>query len=512
MAIATPAWRHALADRGAQLAERVFVLMLENRSFDHLLGFSGITGKDAETGQPTAVRGLRGSESNLYDGQRFAVTQPADWTMPVDPGHEFTDVLVQLCGAGAVYKPGGSYPPVNDSGYVDDYARTGGGRNAGEIMKCFGPAQLPVLTGLAREFAVCDGWRASMPGPTWPNRFFMMAASAGGLDHSPSIVQIAEWMTIDGFGFEHGSVFEALSRARRGWRIYHGDQGPLSGSFPIAGALKGIMPWDPHPFSAFAADVAAASYPAQFTLIEPNYGDVVSDSYRGGQSQHPLDDVRSGEALIKSAYEALRNSPLWDTSLLIVTWDEHGGFYDHLGPAPGGAPAPGDKTVTRGDVNKYGFNFRQYGPRVPAVIVSPHIPQNLIDHRTYDHASIPATAGKLFGFRPLTRRDRRAREVTPLLSLAEARPTPAALPEPAPGPRVTPAPAPAAADDAGPVDHGNLPGFLHIAQRYDLALSPPEQRSAITARVAGITTRGQARQYLEEVATKTAAARSARGL
>ena len=503
-----------MADRAAQLAQRVFVLMLENRSFDHLLGFSAITGKEAETGQPTAVSGLSGSESNLYNGLRYTVTQPADWTMPLDPGHEFTDVLAQLCGPGAVYTPGGSYPPVNDSGYVNDYAGSGGANDPGEIMKCYSPAQPPVLTGLAREFAVCDGWRASMPGPTWPNRFFMMAASSGGLDHSPSIGQIAEWMTIDGFGFEHGSLFDALSRAERTWRIYHGDQGPLSGSFPIAGALNGILPWDPHPYSAFAADIATASYPAQFTLIEPNYGDVASDTYRGGQSQHPLDDVRSGETLIKSAYEALRNSPLWDTSLLIVTWDEHGGFYDHLGAVPGGAPSPGDKTVTPGDVNKYGFNFRQYGPRVPAVIVSPHIPQNLIDHRTYDHASIPATAGKLFGFPPLTERDLRARDVTSLLSLPEPRPTPATLPEPVPAPAVTAVLAQHAgrAGDDGPVDNGNLPGFLHIAQRYDLALSPPSQHPAIMARVAGITTRSAARQYLEEVAAKTAAARSARGM
>jgi len=503
-----------MAVPAAQLAERVFVLMLENRSFDHLLGFSGITGKDAETGLPTAISGLSGSESNLYNGLRYTVTQPADWTMPLDPGHEFTDVLTQLCGAGAVYAPGGSYPPVNNSGYVDDYARSGGGSNPGEIMKCFGPAQLPVLTGLAREFAVCDGWRASMPGPTWPNRFFMMAASSGGLDHSPDVAQIAEWMTIDGFRFEHGSLFDALSRAQRTWRIYHGDQGPLSGSFPIAGGLAGVLPWDPHPYGAFAADIGAASYPAHFTLIEPNYGDVASDTYRGGQSQHPLDDVRSGERLIKSVYEALRNSPLWDTSLLIVTWDEHGGFYDHMAAVPGGAPSPGDKAVTPGDVNAYGFNFRQYGPRVPAVVVSPHIPPNLIDHRTYDHASIPATAGKIFGFPPLTGRDRRVRDVTSLLSLPEPRPAPAALPGPAPAPGVRPVLAQLAgrAGDDGPVDNGNLPGFLHIAQRYDLALSPPQQHPAIMARVAGITTRGQARQYLEEVAAKTAAARSARAL
>ena len=330
-----------MAANATRLVERVFVLMLENRSLDHMLGFSGITGKDAQTGQPTAISGLSGSESNTYNGLTFDVSQRADWTMPLDPGHEFTDVLVQLCGPGAVYHPGGAYPPVSATGYVDSYVKSGGATNPGEIMKCFSPAQLPVLNALAREFAVCDGWRASMPGPTWPNRFFMMAASSGGLDHSPNVAQIGEWMTVDGFGFEHGTLFDALSHAGQNWRIYHGDQGPLSGGFPVAGGLKGIAPWDPHPYSKFAADISAAGYPAQFTLIEPNYGDLTSDTYRGGQSQHPLDDVRSGEKLIKSAYEALRGSPLWDTSLLIVTWDEHGGFYDHVGAVPGGAVSPG---------------------------------------------------------------------------------------------------------------------------------------------------------------------------
>jgi phospholipase C len=503
-----------MADSGAPLVERVFVLMLENRSFDHMLGFSGITGKDAETGQPTAVSGLSGSESNAYGGRAYKVSQPADWTMPLDPGHEFTDVLVQLCGPGAVYPPGGAYPPVNNTGYVADYVSSGGASNPGEIMKCFGAAQLPVLTTLAREFAVCDGWRASMPGPTWPNRFFMMAASSGGLDHSPGIAQIAEWETIDGFDFEHGSLFDALSRAKKTWRIYHGDQGPLSGSFPVAGGLGGIAPWDPHPYSKFAADISTAGYPADFTLIEPNYGDVASDTYRGGQSQHPLDDVRSGEALIKSTYEALRSSPLWDTSLLIVTWDEHGGFYDHAGAVPGGAPSPGDKVVTPGGVNKYGFSFRQYGPRVPAVIVSPHIPQNLIDHRPYDHASIPATAEKVFGFPPLTQRDLHVRDVTPLISLPDPRPAPATLPDPPATPSGTPVLAQLAgnAGDGGSVDYGNLPGFLHIARRYDLVISPSQQHPAIMTRVAAISTRGEARQYLEEVAARTAAARSARGL
>jgi len=173
-----------------KLIEHVFVLMLENRSLDHMLGFSGITGKDAATGQPTAVNGLTGNESNTANGKTFTVSQPADWTMPLDPGHEFTDVLVQLCGPGAVYHPGGEYPPVNATGYVSSYVSTGGGSSPGEIMKCYREAQLPVLNALAREFALCDGWHASMPGPTWPNRFFMMAASSGGLDHSPSVAEV----------------------------------------------------------------------------------------------------------------------------------------------------------------------------------------------------------------------------------------------------------------------------------------------------------------------------------
>jgi hypothetical protein len=124
----TPGW--TLLD---QLVQHVFVLMLENRSFDHLLGFSGITGTDAETGQPAAINGLSGKESNQYNGTSYTVSQPADWGMPVDPGHEFPDVLIQLCGPGAVYQPGGAYPPVNNSGFVVDYVSSGGSDNPAEL-------------------------------------------------------------------------------------------------------------------------------------------------------------------------------------------------------------------------------------------------------------------------------------------------------------------------------------------------------------------------------------------
>lgn len=151
---------------GVSQVQHVFVLMLENRSFDHLLGFSAVTGTDAATGQPTSIDGLAGTESNLYNGQPYSVEPGADFAMPCDPNHEFDHVLEQLCGAGATYPKGGAYPAINDSGFVSSYVASGGGSDPGEVMKCFGAAQLPIVTALAREFVVCDNWHASIPGPT----------------------------------------------------------------------------------------------------------------------------------------------------------------------------------------------------------------------------------------------------------------------------------------------------------------------------------------------------------
>lgn len=469
----------------------IFVLMLENRSFDHMLGFSGIGG----------INGLTGTESNIYKGKSYPVTQPADAAMPVDPGHEFTDVVMQLCGTNSSYPPGGTYPLIDNSGFVSDYAPLVSSK-LGDIMKCFSPGQLPVLNALARSFAVCDGWFASVPGPTFPNRFFACAASSGGLDHSPTKWQIAGWETISGFPMPNGTVFDALGKEyATGWRIYAGD------SFPMATALKGIHHANVVNFNAFVTDVANADYPWLYTWIEPNYGDVAGGTYQGGNSQHPLDGVTQGEALIKATYEAIRNSPHWDTSLLIVTWDEHGGFYDHL-PPPRNAVPPGD-TQPNSKYNTYGFTFAQYGVRVPAVIVSPLIPANTVDHRLYDHASIPATIEEAFGLRPLTARDASANTVLPLLSLSRPRtdapktlPNPARLAVPKIKQRIP--------KSTETVDSGNLPGILLSAMRLDLELSPPSETHAILASVQAIQTRGQAAQYLKEVEAKAKKARPSR--
>jgi len=493
--------------------QHVFVLMLENRSFDHMLGFSGITGSDAVTAEPTQINGLTGVETNQYDGTSYPAISPADYAVPVDPPHEFPDVFLQLCGAGSTYQPGGAYAPVVNTGFVASYAAAGGAASAdpGRIMQCFAPDQLPVLNALAREFALCDNWHASMPGPTWPNRFFVHAASSSGLDHSPTTAEIVLWEALSGFSFAGGSIYDLMNRNKVRWRLYAGD------GFPMVAALKGIQLTLVHPYHEFAQDVAASDYGVSYTFIEPSYN-VLSD-YKCSTSQHPLDDVTRGEALIRATYRAIRNSPLWEKSLFILTWDEHGGFFDHAIPPP--AIAPGD-SHPGSDHNQYGFTFEQYGARVPAVVVSPWIPRNVVDHRIYDHTSVLATVEQMFGMPALTKRDAGANTLTPLLRLTDAR-TDAPLDLPAPAdsqlsgcppvnfesaPTEGTLPGPAAATrPEDPVNEGNVAGVLHAVLRGDLALSPPDLRSKILAQFSAVRTRAEAVEYANCVLGKISAAR-----
>jgi phospholipase C len=220
---------------------------------------------------------------------------------------------------------GGNYPPIDNSGFVASYVEACSKANKqnplGEIMKCYSPDQLPVLTALAKEFAVCDNWHASMPGPTWPNRMFVHAASSGGLDHSPTTAEIALWETAAGFSFPNGDIFDRIKeKGVLQRRLYAGDL------FPMMAALKGIGLDDIRQYEHFSSDLQSP-FPYNYVFIEPSY--CLLDDYKGSTSEHPLDDVRLGEGLIKSTYEAIRNSPVWKSSLLIITWDEHGGFFDH---------------------------------------------------------------------------------------------------------------------------------------------------------------------------------------
>lgn len=173
----------------------VFVLMLENHSFDNILGLSGISGITPPTSQ----------DYNSYNGNTYCVNGQAPVSMTSDPGHEFLDVVEQLCGPNVTYT-GPSYPgPIVMSGFAANYATTTDEdtpppttpAEIGDIMSCFGSADiqtiLPRTYKLASNNVVCDNWFSSLPGPTWPNRFFLHLASSEGLNYSPTKIQMGSW-------------------------------------------------------------------------------------------------------------------------------------------------------------------------------------------------------------------------------------------------------------------------------------------------------------------------------
>ena len=300
---------------------------MENRSFDHLLGFQGITGKDAHTGAPTKAEDLTGPggatrASTNSASLRYAVTPTAgDTTFHThDVQHQFLDVLTQLCGQaqGEAVKAngglkGGAYPQVaeaSNTGFAADYAINSDSTNPGEPMRGFAPGALPVLTALAKEFVLCDHWFSSMAGPTEPNRMFVHAATSGGWDDSPTNSDYEKIFGAKsagaanaGISFEHGTIFDALRRAKVPFRIYAGD------GFPQVGLLSGISLYDDvDDFANFAGDIDNPTYDAAYTFIEPRY-DTISQNLGlpfVNNSQHPANSVALGEALIKSS---LRNDP-----------------------------------------------------------------------------------------------------------------------------------------------------------------------------------------------------------
>ena len=503
----TPSGEPVVRDHRPSKIKHVFVLMLENRSFDHMLGFSGITGIDAATGQATSIDGLNGSESNSYNGVTYPVLRGAPDRAPHDPPHGFPGVLEQLCGEGAAYVSGQPYPPINNSGFVSAYARSHPELPDG-AMRCFTPDQVPVLTALAREFVVCDRWFSSMPGPTEPNRFFVHAATAGFFDAAPTHREYAEAFSSpwSGIAFNQGTIFDRLRAAGLGIRIYACD------SFPNVAMLKGISrTFDVDDFDDdFASDVASPSYDAAYTFIEPSY-DAFSE-FEDGNSHHPLGSVKAGELLIKKTYEALRRSPIWESSLLIITYDEHGGFYDHV--APPSARATGSKG------RSHGFTFDQLGPRVPAVIVSPLIPRNLIDHRRYEHSTVVSTLVRLFDLEELTGRSAGTSDVKPLASLDVPRTdAPMTLPDPMGGAvaRVVKTPfeeSVAKGPDRPLADDptGVIAATIRSGLAQQLEVAPPSEHEAIASRVNALRTHGEALEYLKEVYVLVQAARQRAGV
>jgi phospholipase C len=377
----------------------IFVLMLENRSFDHMLGFL------PRVDHLRDLDGLTGREFNLLDlsdpsSQRFPVRPAAPFEMPeqLDPDHSVPAVNYQLTGSTQSPSP---WNRARNDGIVENFAYVAGQelqRDATReeiqlIMDCFDPSHLPVLATLAREFCVCDHWHADVPGPTMPNRIFVHAATSSGVADN----QFDRPFPIP-------TIYEHLQDAGRSWRTYFYDFNDLV-QFPRLHLDANNNRF----FSAFAGDVASSDV-ADYTFLQPCYLSS-SDPKEVDSSQHAPSDVRFGEELIASVYNAIRsNEELWRDSALIITYDEHGGFYDHVIP-PFGIANPDGLTSFNPP-----FDFRRLGLRVPAVIVSPWI-QPQIDTALYSHSSIAATLKEHFDLPQfLTQRDATANRFTHLLS------------------------------------------------------------------------------------------------
>lgn len=377
----------------AKKIEHLVVLMMENRSFDHMFGFL--------KSNSWPIDGLNGNETNLdSQGTTVRVTQnaqPAGDLNP-DPPHDFLSVNQQIFGNLA-----GSGQPTME-GFVKAYeGKTKNVPKSHNVMKCFGPGRLPILQTLAQEYAVCDRWFASVPGPTLPNRAFSIGAtSLGRVDMNPNYLALK-------------TIFQLLDEHGVSSKIYYTDYTlGLAVEFILRRAKKFLFFLDD-----FENDCKKNKLPP-LSFVEPRFNDLSSPGeFFGASDQHPDHNMLLGERVINFVYEAVRkNKQTWESTLLLITYDEHGGLYDHVSPPE--TVNPGDKPV---DANL--FDFKRLGVRVPAVLVSPFIQKGTIIRDVFDHTSIIATARKLFipeweKF-PLTERDRNARPFDDCLNLSSAR-------------------------------------------------------------------------------------------
>jgi phospholipase C len=368
--------------------EHVVVLMLENHSYDNLLGMLGRgrgqtprgdgfkLGKD---GRPTAT--------NPYPGGRLlrAFRMPTTCQLPSKPSQEWEQSHIQYAG----------------------------GRNNGFVLSDSGPvamgywtgADLPFTYDLATHFPIGDRWFSSCLAQTDPNRRFLIAGTSMGMtdDIGESPGNLGPDASLP--APSNGTIFERMSAAGISWIDY-------AQSFPT-GATMELYPTDDGGFSAtnvksidqFFSDAASGSLPS-LSLLDPNYGT---------QSQENPQNIVVGEAFLAQAVHAVGSSPAWRKTIMLVTYDEHGGYFDHVPPPVALAPDPVPPQVQPGESTYDGF--ARYGFRVPAVVVSPYAKRDYVSHVVYDHTSILAFLERKWNLASMTYRDANANDITDFLDL-----------------------------------------------------------------------------------------------
>ncbi|KAK4256937.1 hypothetical protein QN277_006594 [Acacia crassicarpa] len=368
----------------SQPIKTIVVLVMENRSFDHMLGWM----KKAIN---PVINGVTGRECNPVSTKNqtrdsICFTDDAEFVDP-DPGHSFEAVQQQVFGSGSI-------PSM--SGFVEQ-ASSMSTNLSQTVMKGFRPESVPVYAALVREFAVFDRWFSSIPGPTQPNRLFVYSATShGSTSHNKK--QLAT-------GYPQKTIFDTLHENKLDFGIYYQNI-PATLFYRNLRKLKYIFKFHKYD-SKFKKDAKQGKLPP-LTVIEPRYFDLKGTP---ANDDHPSHDVANGQKLVKEVYETLRASPQWNQTLLVITYDEHGGFYDHVKTPFVNIPSPDGNTGPA----PYFFKFDRLGVRVPTIMVSPWIkkgtvissPKGPAANSEFEHSSIPATIKKMFNLSSnfLTHRD-----------------------------------------------------------------------------------------------------------
>jgi phospholipase C len=440
--------------------DHIVHLMLENRSFDQMLGFLYTNAKNKSlAGQD--YDGLTGSESNLDSSKnevpvfRIMPNHVSPYLMPgCDPREGFLATNLQLF---EIDTPAPGAKPTN-GGFVTSfenaiaYDQTHGrpesipGVKPSDIMGMYDPSVLPVMSALAMGFAVCDAWFSSVPTETYPNRAFALTGTSMG--HLK-----------DDFKFLHTpSIFGRMSDAGLDWSAFGYNSEPfVRTDYPDTKAAD--LSHFGH-FADFQAKAKAGTLPP-YSFLEPAWGNT-------GNSHHPVTDVSLGEKLIYDVYQTVRTGAKWAKTLLIITYDEHGGCYDHV-PPPSGATPP---DAFRGDVDHLDFDFTRYGVRIPALLISPLIEKGTVFRATngvIDHTSVLKTLQQRWPkIAPLTKRDAAAPGLGDVLTLAAARlDDPLNTDDPDPKKRITP---PSSGGVVAP--NAALPSKLQKGQASKVAALP----------------------------------------
>ncbi|KAH7667020.1 phospholipase C protein [Dioscorea alata] len=366
----------------------VVVLVMENRSFDHMLGWMKRLNPE--------INGVTGSESNPIsttdpNSPRVFFKDEAHYVDP-DPGHSFQAIREQIFGSNET-----SASPAPMNGFVQQ-ATSMSPNMTDSVMNGFQPEKVAVYQALVQEFAVFDRWFASVPASTQPNRLYVHSATSHGATSN-----IASMLAK---GYPQRTIFENIDDAGLSFRIYYQNI-PATLFYRNLRKLKYLTKFHPYDLD-FKSHAQKGSLP-NYAVVEQRYMD---SKISPANDDHPSHDVYQGQMFVKEVYETLRSSPQWNETLLIITYDEHGGFFDHVPTPTKGIPSP-DGIV---GPDPFFFTFDRLGVRVPTIMVSPWIEKGTVIHgpngvptatSEFEHSSITATVKKLFDLPSpyLTKRD-----------------------------------------------------------------------------------------------------------